>query len=294
MLELLVKRVWCKARAGIQSIRSAGAPQGTSTTTRLPQEIVEMIIFYLVYDRPSLCACSLTCRSWYITAAPHLHHTYLLTGGPAPIGRRRLKDASKLGLLPLVKTLRIYQLVPRLGISSKLLNRCTLHHFSRLRNVQELGIDFLDVHSFMSSIQHHFGHFLPTVRSLALRGPRGSCRQIVFFIGMFQHLEDLKLLYDEKPGWELMDEPTVSLPPFTPPAPPLQGRLTMTCFTRVGILEVMIETFGGIRFRQMDLFDVDGMRLLLDASASTLETLRLYPEDPRGQEASLKVAIPTD
>jgi len=36
----------------------------------------------------------------------------------------------------------------------------------------------------------------------------------------------------------------------------------------------------------MDLFSVHGMRLLLDACAETLETLRLYPIDPRGEEVS--------
>jgi hypothetical protein len=36
----------------------------------------------------------------------------------------------------------------------------------------------------------------------------------------------------------------------------------------------------------MDLFNVDGMRLLLDACTETLETLRLYPTDPRGKKPS--------
>jgi len=38
----------------------------------------------------------------------------------------------------------------------------------------------------------------------------------------------------------------------------------------------------------MDLFYVPGMRLLLGACAETLETLRLYPQDPRGERLSLK------
>jgi len=54
----------------------------------------------------------------------------------------------------------------------------------------------------------------------------------------------------------------------------------MTCFTRVGILEDMIDMFGGMRFRCMDLRNVDGVQLLLDACAETLETLRLHPSDP--------------
>ena len=61
----------------------------------------------------------------------------------------------------------------------------------------------------------------------------------------------------------------------------------MTHFTRVGLLEDVIRLFGGLRFRYMDLFDVDGMRLLLDACAKTLETLRLYPGDPHGKKVSL-------
>ena len=40
-------------------------------------------------------------------------------------------------------------------------------------------------------------------------------------------------------------------------------------------------------------FCVEGMRLLLDVSASTLVTLRLYPNNPRGEDVSLKLSRPT-
>ena len=46
----------------------------------------------------------------------------------------------------------------------------------------------------------------------------------------------------------------------------------------------MIDFFGGLRFRHMDLFKVKCARLLLDACAETLETLRLYPTDVRGEK----------
>jgi hypothetical protein len=45
----------------------------------------------------------------------------------------------------------------------------------------------------------------------------------------------------------------------------------------------MIAFFGGLRFRSMDLFRVKCVRLLLDACAETLETLRLYPTDLYGE-----------
>jgi len=47
----------------------------------------------------------------------------------------------------------------------------------------------------------------------------------------------------------------------------------MADFAEVGFLEEMIHLFGGIRFSRMDLFNVDGMRLLLDAGAEALESV---------------------
>jgi len=57
----------------------------------------------------------------------------------------------------------------------------------------------------------------------------------------------------------------------------------MFCFKRAGFAKDMIHLFGGIRFRYMDIFDVEGTRLLVGACAGTLETLRLYPTDPGGE-----------
>ena len=54
----------------------------------------------------------------------------------------------------------------------------------------------------------------------------------------------------------------------------------MTCVTRVGILEDMIDLFEGIQFHYTDLFRVHGMQLLLGACAEILETLRLYLNNP--------------
>ena len=62
----------------------------------------------------------------------------------------------------------------------------------------------------------------------------------------------------------------------------------MACFARVGFSKNMIALFGGIRFRYMHLFDVGETQLLLRACAGTLETLRLCPDDPRGEQLHLK------
>ncbi|KAF9643413.1 hypothetical protein BDM02DRAFT_3191679 [Thelephora ganbajun] len=206
---LLIKQIWYRTLVRICRVFSGGVSPETPTIcsssfTFLPQEIVEMIIVHLTYDTHSLLACSLTCYSWYIIAVCHLHHTlitqycfpsiYLKLWWPKP-----LREANKLGLLPLVKKFHIHIHVEQFcgpgKLSTKQLNWCTLRHFSTLTNVQELGVDYLDIPSFILRIQWYFGHFLPTVQSLALREPKGSHCQILYFVGLFQHLDDLKLFY---------------------------------------------------------------------------------------------------
>jgi len=250
-----------------------------------------MIVAYLTYDTHSLLACSLTCYSWYIAAVLHLHRTLIISTywrcrndkfrWPKPFLYMR-----ELGLLPLVTEFQIntHLHTDPDGFSPKFFNCCTLRQFSALSNVQELGIGYLNIHKFMPKIRRYFGHFLPTVRSLALTKPKGSHRQILYFIGLFRHLADLKLLDGVSNSQE---GPTIDLTPVPPFSPPLRGLLTMKNFRSVGFLKDMIDLFGGIRFRYMDLLDVDGMRLLLNACVETLEILRLYPGDFRGEEASL-------
>jgi len=261
----------------------------SSPVTRLPQDIVEIIITHLIYDKPSLRACSLTCYSWYIAAVPHLHHTLVIdTHEP---WKRRFRwpnliwHKHMLGLLPLVKKLHIlaYVSFDEGEITPKMFSRYTLGKFSALTNVQELGIDFLDIPKFMPRLRRYFGHFLPTVRSLALRSPMGSHRQIIYFIGLFQHLQDLKLLFRSFGSNSEEEAPVGDLTLIPPFVPPLRGHLTVTFLNRVELLEDMIGLLGGIQFRSMDLFDVNGTELLLNACVETLETLRLHQNDPRGE-----------
>ena len=68
----------------------------------------------------------------------------------------------------------------------------------------------------MSRIRRYFKYLFPTIRSLSLKAPKGSYRQIIYFTGLFRHLEDLKLLYNYDPQDEPADNAT-PIPPFTPP-----------------------------------------------------------------------------
>ena len=250
-----------------------------------------MIIAHLAYDMHSLLACCLACRSWYIASVANLHHS-LIT--PPVCGKGGVwwpdsfRNMHKLGLFPLVKRLHVQGSPLRPfahTFSPQIFDHHILHQFSSLTNVRELGIEDLDITSFVSHIPQYFGHFLPTVQSLALRRPRGSSRQIVFFIGLFQHLEDLRLVDNFNIFQRSPPDDLTLVPPFTPP---LRGRFTIWRFLRVDILEDMIDLFGGIRFRHMELWLVDRVQLLLDACAETLETLSFYEIDPHCERVSLK------
>ena len=288
---LYVNRVRYRGRAMIQRILSRGTPPGTPSTSssliaKLPQEILEIVIDHLACDKPSLCACCMTCYSWYIAAVPLLHQTLFVSAYPFGARKSRwpnaIVDMRRLGLLHLVKNLRIYGDDIFNVISPKLFPRSVMSSFATLKHVRELKIWHLDIPSFMPRIQKYFGHFLPTVRLLALTSPKGTRRQILFFIGLFQHLEDL-WLYDitlRSGDVEPADDSTL----IPPSSPPLGGWLTVHNVQRRDLIKDMVRLFGGIRFRRIHIWDAAETRLLLNACAKTLLTLQLHPNDPHGKQ----------
>ena len=257
---------------------------------------MEVIVSYFTYDS-TLLAYSMTCFSWYIAAVPHLHHSLTTDNGDRfPSDRRYtwprpLRKSYQLGLLPLIKRFRIRLGDYLLFLSSdhaeftpKWLGWRTMRYFSALTNLQDLGIDCLEIPMFMPTIRQCFGHFSPTLRFLTLKEPRGSCRQILYFIGLLPNLQDLKLNY-HIPLEGLDEQETAADATLVPLSiPPLRGRLTLTGFTREKLMKDMADLFGGLRFRHMDLLGVKGVRFLLDACTETLDTLRFYPSNSYGEE----------
>ena len=257
-----------------------------SPVAKLPQELVDEIISYFFDDKRTLLACSLTCCPWYIATLPYLHHS-LTTDDDSIIQKdgkhwwpEPLKKVHELNLHPFVKRLRIRMRRRNPSFTPERLEGYNMGYFYSLKNLRELGIDDLQVDKFMPYPQRFFGHLSPTLQFLALRRPRGSSRQIVCFIGLFPHLQDLKLHYTVLENEEETLTDTTLVPLCSPP---LRGRLTLTMFTREQIVKDMITLFGGLRFHQMDLFGVKCLPLLLEECSGTLETLRLYPNDPYGE-----------
>ena len=118
--------------------------------------------------------------------------------------------------------------------------------------------------------------------------PEGSFRQIMYFVGLFPNLQDLKLCYNFRSDSleEQDDTADTELVPLS--VPPLHGCLTLAYLQGEKLVKGMIAIFGGLRFRSVDLFRVDCVRLILGASTETLEILRLYPIDQSSKELLLK------
>ena len=257
---------------------------GSSSTPSLPQVVVDTIVDHLVHDTPSLLACSLTSRSWSIAAVPHLHRTLStriwIDGDEKTKWPNPLQRASKFGWLPFVARLFIDKGSYGCLFSLTQFDRQTQLEFSALTNVQELHIADLDIPSFVPTIQQYFGQFSPTVRYLTLISPRGSCRQIVFFIGLFQHLEDLWLDFHESYHLNKQGDDLALVPCFFPP---LRGRLTAISVRRCGLARTMVDLFGELRFRHLDIYGSDGAQLLVYACANALEGLWLSATDLCGE-----------
>ena len=282
-IELLAAKIWWRGLTKIEQLlfgcTSEVSTLRPSPITRLPQELVELVISYFIRDKDALLACSVTCYSWYIAAVPYLHHTLTTDtrydwGGREHLWPRPLRNSYNLGLLPFVKRLRIRSYLQ--PFTPKRLDRWSLRYFSALTNLQELGIDHLQVPSFIPNIQQYFGHLAPTLRFLALMEPSGSSQEILYLIGFFPNLQDLKICFPfpEEDQGSIID---ADIAPLS--VPPLCGWLTLWCFANEKLVNAMITVFGGLRFRYMDLFRVKCVQLLLGACADTLEVLRLYPTD---------------
>jgi len=99
--------VWQQGKAKANLLLGKAPPEACTaheSTYRVPYEIVEMIVTHLIHNLDALKACSLTCRSWYITTVPHLHHTLTLRdniSNPTHHGLKPLSKLHELGLVPL-------------------------------------------------------------------------------------------------------------------------------------------------------------------------------------------------
>jgi len=284
---------WHRSKVRINRLLDDAPPETRTThesACRVPYDVVETIIAHLSYDLPTLKACALTCRSWHTVAFPHLRHTLVLRrDSTGPIGdhlgvrstRDKLRPLSKLheqGLMSLVKEIRVEQAI---GVSPWFIPPAFSvrdpRYFSAFANVQTLVFQRLEINRFILGIEHYFGHFSPTLRSIVLYDPCCSARQLSHFLSIFANLDDIEIQ-----RFHLFIPKTTALGPKLVPfsAPKLQGRLVLFDFRIADMWTHLINSRGGLGFRYMHLNWVrDSTPILLEACAETLETLRFSAVD---------------
>ena len=255
-----------------------GAPPETRTahesTCRFPYETVEMIIAHIAHDRDALKACSLTCYSWYTAAIPHIHHTLTLVDDMPGItcgGLKPLPKLHQLGLTPLVKEIRVDQWGSKWFVPRAFSDR-DLSHFSAFTNVQTLRLQDPQISNFIPAIERYFGHFSPTLRSIALSAPSCTPQELSHFLSLFPNLDNIKISGMAKypPDVTTPNPQLVSIS-----TPRLRGRLVLHNFGLVETLTRLVASGGGPRFHYMELYRVvDCAPVLFEACAETVETLR--------------------
>ena len=276
--------VWHRSKAKVDRLLGNAPLEARSaheSTCRFPCEIVEMIIAHFTRDLRTLKACSLTCRSWYLIAAPHLHHTLTLKGDWPGLTRGQLKPLSKLhklGLMPLVKEILVIQwceMKPWFGPQA--FNQRDLRYFSAFTNVHTLRLQDLRIYPFISNIEPYFKQFSPTLRSITLFEPYGTPRQLSYFLSFFPNLDDIAIWRDDNLSDTTLQD--TKLVQFS--VPKLRGRLVLHGVYRVETWAHLATSCGGLQFRYLDLYrSANCAPTLLEACAETVQTLRFSPRDP--------------
>ena len=276
-LSTRMKIAWHQGKANINRLLGNPPPEtriARESTRPFPIEIMEMFVAHIARDFDALRALSLTCHSWYIVVAPHLHRTIILTN---PGELKDLSELHQLELMPLVQEIWVEQyyntwLVPQA------FSRRDLYCFSAFSNVQTLVFERLEISRFVRGVERYFGHFSPTLRSIVLVRPFCTPRQLSHFLCLFPNLDDIAI-------WEFSAHPpnlkTISdakLVSFSTPR--LRGRLVLRGPDSVETWERLIASGGGLQFHYMDLWRVGGCApVLFEACTETLEALRFYVAD---------------
>lgn len=262
----------------------------TGTWMDLPQEIVNHILFLLGNDLKSLKACSLTCKTMFVSTRPIIHRKVSLTyeqnwevltlrekqryirGDRQDIALKVLYGIAAHGLLPYGRHLTIN--------TNKVLTPANLqpfnHHFQRLDRIQELSIYWLDTPGFLEQFDTFFENLVPTLRSLHLARPTGDTRDILDFICRFPHLEDLSFSTSSENfhDWETWRSASL---PIVKKIPPFRGRLKLGRISEWHghILQQLISLPGKPRFRFVDFQSCPAVveQLIIDTCSGTIETL---------------------
>lgn len=237
---------------------------------RLPQEIVDCIVNYVSEDRPTLFACTHLSRTWCIAARAHLHRTFTVSD---PAGFDAANDLQRMGIIHLVRRIVVARQIHQTDfLLPETMTR--LHAFTHL---QELDIRYLDVGEPLRWLHEHCDILKSTVRTLTLRYPRGSIKQLLCFISLFAGLENLTVDSIDR---EAAPDAFV---PVLESSPPLTGRLTLTGIFDQEFMSGLVSLQKGVKFRTVDLQFCGEVQEIIGGCAGTVEKFICHPSDFRGE-----------
>ena len=256
----------------------------------LPQEVVDHIMFMLGDNLESLKACSLTCKAMFVAARRLIHRKIFLTweqnwdvltlrerqryvrGERRGLTIKMISTTTARGLLPHGRHLFIDFREDFTPANLQPFN----DHFQRYERIQDLTIFWFHPGDFLEQFDTFFANFVPTLRSLHLKTPKGNTRDILDFVCRFPHLDNLTIgtVHEYSPNlttWETAPLPVVKK------VPSFRGRLKLYGIygRHHNLLQQLISLPGKRRFRFIHFwgYPAEMGQHIVDACGDTIETL---------------------
>jgi len=245
---------------------------------QLPQEIVDYIVDHISEDRATLFACTHLSRTWCIAARTHLHRTLTVSNSA---GFDAADDLQRMGTIHLVRRI----IVARQIHQADFLSHETMIRLHAFTHLQELDIRYLDVGKPLRWLHGRRDTIKSTIRTLTLRYPKGSIKQLVCFISLFSGLENLTVDSINK---EIAPGPFALVPESSPP---LTGRLTLTGIFDQEFMSGLVSLQDGLKFRTVDLQFCGETQEVIDGCAGTMERFIYHPSDFHSKSDSTDFAV---
>lgn len=268
----------------------------------LPQELINYIVNMLQDDPPALKACSLTCKTLFVSTRHLIYRTLHLTPRnnesvltqkekkklcrqkrSRDIQLRFLSHMGEHDLLQYARSVYIHDTeqdsTPNANIFVPDTLLPHLHYFRSLDRVRNLIIEGYDADSWAAHYEACFAHFYPTLTSLTLRRPSGHYQALLRFALQFPNLKYLCFEWLDESVYRILRD--VTTPAVIDRSPFARGHLRLARIDDAvdWPMDFVDELRNGFNFQSVELensFGDHGQRLL-NAYADAIEHLTITP-----------------
>ena len=279
---------------------------------RLPQELIDEILDYLLDDLFTLKACSLVCKCLFGATRPLIHQRLVCLGSDPRLLQaeskrslfsRRKKDPGvfeqligkgRLGVLRYTKHLTLkpsnMSSCPRYNPED--IQEC-LPHLRSITGLHTLTLVKFHIPPFTLVFNECFGTFTTTLRHLDIRHPDGVHRALLYIISQFPLLEDLTIVSSPH---RLFPHPGYSIPTITQ-SPPLRGKLVLVKAPSWELSGGLAAFPKGLNFCSLELSWCERPQALLAACGHTVKSISYLfrsGDDESESSSSIQVGVVSD